>query len=309
MNFVDRINLNHLRVFEAVYRSKSMTKAAQELHLTQSGISQHIKSLEDNLGVILFDRFKQKILPTSVADVLFDRCVDSLSGLEKVLRQITATEHELLGSVRVGMPLEFGNSLLLPIVSKFLRNHPLVQVEVVFGLSHDVISEILNGNLDFAYIGDFSQDRRIAVEHISDQVITLVASAKYLKSKPPIKHQKAFYENLDFVAYLKGEPVLRSWFKFHLKSIPTLNVRAYCASPSAVLKLVQEDLGVGVVPQHMLRHLGRGASKLVILPGSGKHLLMPISVAFLEGKSHSHVAFELSKMIAEDLGVLDHAAK
>ncbi|MCC6137911.1 MAG: LysR family transcriptional regulator, partial [Bdellovibrionaceae bacterium] len=57
---LDQINMNYLRIFEAVYRTRSMTQAANELHLTQSGISQHIKSLEDTLDLQLFDRIKQK---------------------------------------------------------------------------------------------------------------------------------------------------------------------------------------------------------------------------------------------------------
>jgi len=58
---IDQINLNQLRVFESVYRTKSMTHAARELHLTQSGVSQHIKALEDVLTLKLFDRIKHFI--------------------------------------------------------------------------------------------------------------------------------------------------------------------------------------------------------------------------------------------------------
>lgn len=64
---IDRINLNHLRVFECVYRTKSMTIAAEELHLTQSGVSQHIRSLEESLDIRLFDRIKHKLVPTGEA--------------------------------------------------------------------------------------------------------------------------------------------------------------------------------------------------------------------------------------------------
>jgi len=65
MLLIDQLNLNHLRVFECVYRTGSMTAAAKELHLTQSGVSQHIKSLEDVLNFKLFDRIQQRLVPTS----------------------------------------------------------------------------------------------------------------------------------------------------------------------------------------------------------------------------------------------------
>ena len=62
---IQQINLIQLRAFEAVFRTKSMTAAAQELHLTQPGISQHIHSLEDLLERKLFDRVHRKLLPTA----------------------------------------------------------------------------------------------------------------------------------------------------------------------------------------------------------------------------------------------------
>ncbi len=74
---IDHINLNYLRVFECVFRTGSMTTAAQELHLTQSGVSQHIRSLEDVLGIRLFDRIKKKLIPTTTADILFKRFIES----------------------------------------------------------------------------------------------------------------------------------------------------------------------------------------------------------------------------------------
>ncbi len=64
---LDNLNLNHLRLFESVYRSENMTKAAEELHLTQSGVSQHMKSLEEAVGVKLFDRVRQSLIPSKAA--------------------------------------------------------------------------------------------------------------------------------------------------------------------------------------------------------------------------------------------------
>src|SRR5262245_56732646 len=125
--FIDNINLNHLRVFECVYRTKSMTQASQELHLTQSGVSQHIKAFEDSLGTRLFDRIKQKLVPTSQANQLYKRCRDSLFGIERTLSEIKGAEKQLIGTVKIGMPIEFGNNLIVPLLAKFGREHPLVR--------------------------------------------------------------------------------------------------------------------------------------------------------------------------------------
>lgn len=307
MKLVDQINLNQLRVFDSVYRSRSMTVAAKELHLTQSGISQHIRSLEDSLKVKLFDRYKQKIIPTETANKLFKFCNKGFEDLETVLRNITGTKEQLSGTVKVGMPLEFGEGLLLPIISKFLQKYPQVDVNIVFGLGHEITSMVISGELDFAYIDEFSSDKRITIEEVRSEHIELVASKKYLAKFVKSPDDKLPFDRFDYISYVSGEPVLRSWFKHHAsKSTPAhFNVRATLSSPTAVLKLVEEGVGVGVVPHHLIQMLGKKADRLQVIPGKDQKLSIPICVAYLYGKSHSPAAFELSKEVAIGLGVYD----
>lgn len=307
MKLVDQINLNQLRVFESVYRSRSMTVAAKELHLTQSGISQHIKSLEESLKVKLFDRYKQKIIPTETANKLFKFCSKGFDELETTLRNITGTKEQLSGVVNVGMPLEFGEGLLLPIIAKFLQKYPLVQINVIFGLGHEITSMVISGELDFAYIDEFSSDKRITIEEVRSEAMELVASKRYLTKFPDLKADKLPFDKFDYISYVAGEPVLRSWFKHHTnKPGPAhFNVRATLSSPTGVLKLIQEGLGVGVVPHHLIQMLGNKADRLHIIPGKSRQLSIPICVAYLFGKSHSAAAFELSKEVAIGLGVYD----
>jgi len=107
---INQLNLNQVRVFECVYRTKSMTAAARELHLTQSGISQHIKSLEEFIGVPLFDRINQRVVPTPSAVVLYETCRKSLASLEEAFSEIQAEKNQLSGRVHIGMPTEFGTT-------------------------------------------------------------------------------------------------------------------------------------------------------------------------------------------------------
>ena len=65
-------NLERLRVFHAVAQAESFTKAAESLHLTQSGISKHIKAMEDELGVPLFDRVGKKVSLTQAGEILYE---------------------------------------------------------------------------------------------------------------------------------------------------------------------------------------------------------------------------------------------
>src|SRR6187402_2647586 len=106
--FIDSLNLNQVRIFECVYRTQSMTAAARELHLTQSGVSQHIRAFEEILGAKLFDRINQRVVPTTSATLLYDHCAKSLQGLEEAFSELQAEKNQLAGRVHIGMPTEFG---------------------------------------------------------------------------------------------------------------------------------------------------------------------------------------------------------
>src|SRR5438128_356768 len=111
------LNLNLLRVFESVYRTGSMTEAAKELHLTQSGVSQHITALEEVLGVKVFDRIKQRLIATERGHILYKRTSESLDQIENVIFDVRGQERAFSGTVNIGMPIEFGNSIVMPIIA------------------------------------------------------------------------------------------------------------------------------------------------------------------------------------------------
>ena len=71
-------SLRDFHLFVAVYEERSFTAAAAREHATQSGVSQHVRKLEDNLGVRLFSRDKGQVVPTPAGDSLYQRCIEML---------------------------------------------------------------------------------------------------------------------------------------------------------------------------------------------------------------------------------------
>lgn len=284
---LDHVNLNHLRVFECVYRSRSMTLAAKELHLTQSGVSQHIKSLEEMLDVKLFDRIQQKLVPTSAGATLFKRCTQGLNEIEQGLRSIKGAEKQLSGTVTIGMPNEFGNNVVLPQLSAIARKHPLVQFKVRLGLASDMNEMLLRGEIDFAFIDDFRMDRRIKIEKVYDEVLELCATDEFVRKKGAAKNNRRFFESLEYVEYLDEEPLLRMWFAHHLGTQHLdLNVRTTIMDVQGVARLILAEVGAGILPSHLVSKLQKEGHKLHRFKGCGKPLKNAISVAYLQERTH-----------------------
>lgn len=298
--FIDKINLNHLRIFECVYRTRSMTIAADELHLTQSGVSQHIKTLEESLGVKLFDRINQKLIPTQEGKGLFEMCSPVLNQIEHGLQELRGETAELSGTVSVGMPMEFGHNMIMPLISDIAKKHPGIKFRIRFGLAEEMNNLILNGDVDFAFVDAFAFDRRVTTEVVFEETLELCA-AESLKL-PIIKDAKKYFESLDFIEYQENAPVLRMWLDHHygLKNI-TVNIKARVPSVLGVAMFILNGTGVGILPDHKIQKLQVDGYRLQKIKGGKAPLKNAINIAFLGQRTLSPVSLKVRQLLIDSL--------
>lgn len=300
---LDQINLNQLRIFEAVFRTQSMTNAAKELHLTQSGISQHIKALEEALGVDLFDRIRQRLVPTAAGRFLYEVCQAKLKDLEEALSQVSTQKGHLTGEIRVGVPAEFGINMVVPHVAEFIKQHPHVDVRMAIDLADEMNRQILRGEVDVAIVDDFDMHERIETVPVFDEHLELCCSSKYLDPKTAAgKKDRKFFESLDYVAYREDLPVIEKWFAHHYGfRRMKLNIRATISDVLGVSKFIRSGLGVGVLPRHSVEQTQERGEPFVVFEPSETALINQLSMATLRDRSHSPVVKTFKKWISEKL--------
>lgn len=301
--FTNDINLNNLRVFESVYRSKSMTLAARELRLTQSGVSQHVKALEDMLGVRLFDRIKQRLVPTAAGAALYQQCNDTFTGLERVVNQILGAQKKLTGKVSLGMPIEFGNNIVLPALADFGKKYDQVNFVLRYGFATEMYQAILRGDLDYSFVDSYAHDRRIASEKVYDETLFLCASPDLLKRLGlGAKEDPRLFEKLEYADYQPGEPILRMWFQHHFNGkTPSFNIRATAMDVQGIARIISRGLAAGVLPDYLIAKLEKEGQKLHKFKGCGKPLRNSISVAYLAERSQSPAATASLKWLLSKL--------
>ena len=299
---IDDLNLNHLRVFECVYQHGCMTTAAQNLHLTQSGVSQHIKSLESSIGAALFDRVNRKVMPTDAGHTLYKQAWPALLEIEKVVENISSHKDKLSGNINIGMPIEFGNNMIVPVLSEIGRKYPHLNFKMTLDYADKLAEKILDGELDFALLDDYHFDKRFAVRPVYKEYLKLCIGRSYLKEIGEIKYTKSFFEKLRFVAYQENGPILRSWCSHHLKRKNVrLDIRAQIMDVQGVSKFILNGLGVGVLPHHLVEKLKANKDPIEIVEGRNKPLSNVISLAYLSkknmSKAHSTVISELEEAL------------
>lgn len=282
------LNFNGLIIFQAVYRLGNMTLAAKELHLTQSGISQHIQNLEDSLGLILFERVGRRIFPTRVARELYEKTNRSLQDVEKAVAELKRGESSISGVVRIGLPIEFGNNIVIPLLSQLGRTYPDIQFNLTLEFATELSERVLSGDLDFALIDKYKVDRILKVETVASEHLLLCGSTDYVKKFGPVKYTTTYLSQFDYVDYKDNEPIIRSWFRHHLGR-PNLKIRAraHIFDVQGVARFVSCGLGLGVLPDHVVDKMRSAGESLFVFTGTKSALKNEMALIHIPSKKMS----------------------
>jgi DNA-binding transcriptional LysR family regulator len=139
-----------LRTFVAVADTKNFTKAGEIVGRTQSAVSIQMRKLEEGLGESLFDRNSRGVALTRQGTQLLTRARRIIALLEETVSSIR--QPNLSGLVRIGIPEEYGSSILPQALRSFDTMHPGVEVVATFGRSAMNIAALANGLLDIAVV-------------------------------------------------------------------------------------------------------------------------------------------------------------
>ena len=176
------MTIRHLQIFIEVYRTGSVTKAAERLHLSQPAVSNAIKELETYYGVMLFERMNRKIYITKAGLLLWQYANSILSQLEEV-REIIRDEESTSG-IRIGSNVAFGSLYLPAILSDFCKKYPDIPIFTRIENSSRMEKAVLHNELDFAIVeGSFDQQVYEGLVYYTQRFIP-VAAPDYSFSGP-----------------------------------------------------------------------------------------------------------------------------
>lgn len=248
------IETSQLQTLVAVTKAKSFSRAAEDLHVTQSAISQSIKNLERKIDVKLFKRSGKKVVLTQEGEKLYALAQKFLSQMEETLDEITDDKTSMSGVVRIGTLTGIGKSWLAPEMLQYADEHKELTVSINLGFQENLVREFENYRLDFLVLPEESlptvgeksligEERSVLVfPDTADFQITSAISLDELASYPTILFQE------------EGDGLYLKWCREKYGQIPKKINRKYIInSHGNMLQAVQKGLGVAVVPLHVLK--------------------------------------------------------
>jgi len=166
--------LQQLRLFEAVARHRSFTRAAEESHLTQPAVSIQVKRLQDGIGVPLLEQVGKKLYLTRAGEEVYAAAADVIARLADLADTIADMQGRVAGPLRVGA-VTSAKFFMPHFLGRFLRKHPDVQPLLRVSNGERVIERLAANEDDLVLMGQVQQGLAVAVHPFMDNILVPIA--------------------------------------------------------------------------------------------------------------------------------------
>lgn len=174
--------LGEMNAFVVVAEHRSFAKAALELGISRSRLSETIRGLEDRLGVRLLNRTTRSVAPTAAGERLLARLRPLLNDFDTTLDSINAFRDKPAGLLRLTVPPPAANLLLAPLLSRFLAQYPAIDLEISVDAA---LTDIVAGRFDAGIRPGERVERDMIAVRIGEEVHgVVVAAPDYLARQP-----------------------------------------------------------------------------------------------------------------------------
>ena len=241
------MDIHQLRVFLSVYKKRSFTKASEELHLTQPTVSDHIKTLEEELDCVLFDRLGRMIKPTKEAEVLFIHSSEILERIGHLREAVGNMRKEVAGELIIGASTIPGTYLLPRAVADFRKEYPSVFYQVIVSDSREIMEKILDHELILGIVGTRVPHKDLHYQPLLDDELIVVAATSLMQKQSVTLRE---FIGMSMVLREEGSGTRKEMEK-NLEgkgiSLEGLKVAGYFSSTDAVKQAVKAGLGISIL--------------------------------------------------------------
>lgn len=169
------MDLRQLEVFARVVETRSFSRAAEALRLTQSTISEHVRLLEEEIGTRLFDRLGRETVPTRAGELLHgyaQRLLALRAEAQQALQQFLG---QVSGTLQVGASTIPGEYVLPPLIGAFREKFSQVSIALHIADSREIAEAVVEGRVELGVVGARPEQRTLrAVELMPDELVVVV---------------------------------------------------------------------------------------------------------------------------------------
>ncbi|MEY8761645.1 LysR family transcriptional regulator [Chryseobacterium tongliaoense] len=250
------VNLEWYRTFKEIYKTGTLTGAAESLFISQPGVSLHLSSLEAYVGYKLFDRTGRKMIPTERGKVLYNAVFEPLQKLENVEKNFQKSTEKHTPTISVGMCFETFQTTLEQYVSTLPFN-----LIINFGEYPEMIEQLDKGILDLIITPKKGSSMNIEHEAFSSEQIILVGGKdvdtesfkKVLKTKDPEQIEEWLKKEKWYGTTGDMEHLFQFWI-LNFGHKPNFRPNYIVPNLNSIIRCLKGGTGLAVVPDFLCKN-------------------------------------------------------
>jgi LysR family transcriptional regulator, regulator for bpeEF and oprC len=260
------INLNRIEIFREVASSGSFTKAALKLRQPKSRVSRNISALEAELGVQLIHRSSRQFRLTESGQNFYSRMQGLMDQMHEAIAELTETTHEVSGPIRLSVPKDIGQLLMIHVCRDFLKLHPGVQVDL--HLSNDHV-DLSGGSFDLAVRVGRLKDSPLLQRKLGEANLLLAASPAFLREHGSLLADPVDLSGIPFLGFSSFGSFQQRLSLINGGEERQLLVKSRVLSDDLlVLKsMALEGMGLALLPGFLMKNELQSGSLVRVFPG------------------------------------------
>ncbi len=235
-------SLRHIEIFVTVAKFKSITKAAEELFMSQSAISMALSEFEKRIGVKVFDRVNKKFVLNNYGEKLFFKAQNILGMLEEF--ECMARGVEYSGKLSIGATQTIGNYVLPDVIVGFKRKYSDVKLFLTVQNTEHILRQLINFEIDIAFIEGVVDSSSVeVVPWLEDEIILFSSPNHYLAKKDKVSLRDL--KDVKWILREEGSGTRDIFQREIYKKLENINIYLEIGHTEAIKKIVESGLGIG----------------------------------------------------------------
>ncbi|HZF37451.1 MAG TPA: LysR family transcriptional regulator [Blastocatellia bacterium] len=290
------MHIETLKTFCDLIETGSFSKAAALNFVSQSAVSQQIKSLEQRFEARLIERGQRKgVTPTETGKIFYDECKEILERFRALEERMRVKSAAIAGSVKVATVYSIGLHELPPYVKRFIKAHPQVKVHIEYSRTDKVYEACLNNTIDFGIVALPLRRPNLAVIPFRDDKLVIVCNPEHKLARRGRVSVEAL-AGADFIAFERDIPTRKTIDRILKQHKVEVNYVMEFDNIETIKRSVEVGIGVSILPETAVANEVRN-KQLVALNFTEGVFTRPIGIIHRKGKVFSSAAREFVNML------------
>jgi DNA-binding transcriptional LysR family regulator len=291
---IQHVSLRQLRVFESAATHRSFSRAAETLHLTQPGVSMHIKELETSVGLPLFERIGRKLYVTEAGQELLARAREILRALKDAEDTLDGLRGLRRGRINLAV-VSTAKYFVPQLLAQFGKDYPELEIRLTVNNRDSVIDQLVANEVDLAIMGRSPQSLDTVAEPFAKNPHVIIAAPDHeLAGQRRIRVETLAKQK--FIVREPGSGTRLAMQQFFEASNVTCHVGMEMASNETIKQAVMAGMGLSFISRHTI-DLETQTHRLVVLDVRGTPVIRQWHVAHLAKKRLSPTAVAFKEFV------------